>query len=473
MNVILIILDTLQRNYLGAYGGRWVRTPNMDKLAGESCVFTNAYPESLPTLQVRTALHTGRRVYPFREDVRRKGDMAVSPGWGPIPEEWVTISEILQERGYRTGLITDTFPEFRPGKNFHRGFDQYTFIRGQEDDTYISGIPAGTRRIDDYYWEIIAEGRRYHAVSRNSERLRIHNQYFKNTAHRKNEEDYFAPQVFSEAAKWLYQNQDARNLFLVVDSLDPHEPWDPPTYYRKLYDPDDDMDKDIIWSTYCSSHLLPERQLRRLKANYAGEITMVDRWLGYFLDTLEYMDILKKTLVVLISDHGHHVGEKNLVGKFAYPIFPEVADLVLFIRDPKGRNAGHRVDDFVYDMDVTPTILSFLGLDIPQEMEGVNLIPVMDDQKHTNRDHLTVAYRNNVVVKTRTFWYIGRLDRSEEMLFDIQNDPELTRDLAGEKQNVCEKMHRLALEDAKGPIPEYIMNWPKYKVFGGLRWPEE
>ncbi len=464
MNVVLIILDSLQKNYVGAYGNKWIKTPNLDRLAKDSCIFTNAYPESLPTLEVRIALHTGKRVYPFRENVTRKWDRVVQPGWGPIPEDWKTLSEILHEEGYRTGFITDTYHQFKPGKNFHRGFDQFTFIRGQEDDKYISGKLFDERKIEDYYIKPSKE--------KTSFKLRyyMHVSYFKNTALRKSEEDYFAPQVFKKAAEWLYQNQDAEKFFLVVDSFDPHEPWDPPTYYRKMYDSDDDLEKDIIFSTYSSSHFLTERQIKRLRANYAGEITMVDRWLGYFLDTMEYMGLDKNTLLILISDHGHHVGEKNLVGKFPYPILPEVAELVLFIRDPERKYAGKKVDDFVYDFDIAPTILSFLNITPPSDMEGKNLLPVIEGKEKTGRDYVTVAWQNNIMVKKDKFWYIGRLDRSEEMLFNMENDPEMRENIAVSEKDVCEMMHKLAIKDAKGEIPEYVKNWPKYKVYGGWKW---
>ena len=63
-NVILIMLDSLRRDYVGCYGNDWIRTPNIDALAGEGVRFVNAYPEALPTLPVRRAMHTGMRTFP-------------------------------------------------------------------------------------------------------------------------------------------------------------------------------------------------------------------------------------------------------------------------------------------------------------------------------------------------------------------------------------------------------------------------
>jgi hypothetical protein len=72
-NVVLVILDSLRRDHLGAYGNTWVRTPNLDALSKESLRFTRPYPESAPTILVRRAIHTGKRVFPFRDRHRFRG----------------------------------------------------------------------------------------------------------------------------------------------------------------------------------------------------------------------------------------------------------------------------------------------------------------------------------------------------------------------------------------------------------------
>jgi len=139
MNVVLIIIDTLRQDHVGCYGNKWIKTPYLDSLAKESVLFTQAYPESLPTLQVRRVLQTGCRIFPFRGHKDYKGDFVGASGWGPVSEERDTIAEILQHNSYRTAFITDTYHQFKPSKNFHRGFDEWTWIRGQEGDPYRSG----------------------------------------------------------------------------------------------------------------------------------------------------------------------------------------------------------------------------------------------------------------------------------------------------------------------------------------------
>ncbi len=130
-----------------------IATPHLDAFARESVRFDRAYPEALPTLCARRTIYTGRRTYPFHNgDFRHiKGDfVGIAPGWGPIPESQATLAEMYEADGFRTGLVSDLYHEFKPSKNFWRGFHQWTFIRGQEADAARSGPFPSQAEID--YW---------------------------------------------------------------------------------------------------------------------------------------------------------------------------------------------------------------------------------------------------------------------------------------------------------------------------------
>jgi arylsulfatase A-like enzyme len=137
MNLVTIIIDSLRADHVGINGNSWIKTPSMDALGRESVRFTRAFPESMPTVQVRKALHTGKRVFPYRNWTPYKP--APTPGWTPLNESDATMAEILQGKGYRTALMTDLYHIFRPGMNFIRGFDEWRFTRGQEFDAFRSG----------------------------------------------------------------------------------------------------------------------------------------------------------------------------------------------------------------------------------------------------------------------------------------------------------------------------------------------
>ena len=447
MNAILIVLDSLRKDHVGCYGNDWIVTPNLDSLARESVVFTKAYPESLPTLPFRRSLYTGCRVFPFEGHAAQKGDfVAMSPGWGPIREDRDTLAELLQMRRYRTALISDCYHQFKPSKNFHRGFSQWQWIRGQENDPYKLGPPIPEEELERYMPENLRNPFQIEQVMK---------QYLKNVRDRKGEEDYFGPQVFRAAADWITENRDAESFFLTVESFDPHEPWDPPEEYVRLYDKGEAPCRDVNTSLYGPADQLTEAELKRLRANYAGEVTMVDRWLGKFLDTVRQAGLMDETMIVVVSDHGHCVGEHNLVSKQGHPLCREVADLALLIRFPDGTGAGTTCEGFVYNHDIAPTILNRLGAAGSEGMDGADLMPLIKGGPSL-RDHVTVGYGPFAMVRDEEYWYNAYLWGEMARLYRIADDPGLENNIAAENPDVVERMQNWAIEDAGGVVPQLL-----------------
>ena len=126
-NVVLVIVDSLRKDHIGAYGNDWIKTPNLDALAKESLRFTRAYPESIPTIPARRAIHTGKRTWPFVDWVPPKGEDIILQGWQPIPNGQTTLAETMRAAGYGTYFVTDNLQQYKPSYNMHRGFDAYDF----------------------------------------------------------------------------------------------------------------------------------------------------------------------------------------------------------------------------------------------------------------------------------------------------------------------------------------------------------
>jgi arylsulfatase A-like enzyme len=454
MNSILIIIDSLRQDHVGAYGNDWILTPHLDAFAKESLIFTQCYPESLPTLPVRRALHTGKRAYPFHGHKEYKGDFNGAPGWGPIPEDQDTLAEILGQHDYRSVFITDTYHQFKPSKNFHRGFDEWIWIRGQEHDKYKSGPPVS----DDFIAKHIKQAIDGKVSIADAGLLDFLRKYFMNNAYRMTEQDYYPAKVFREASRWLWDNQDAKNIFMVVDSFDPHEPWEPPVYYRQLYDPNDDC-VDVIQSLYGPwKGKLTERELKRIQANYAGEVTMVDRWFGYFLESLRYTGRLEHSVVAIISDHGHNLGidpgDKGLVSKQGHPMTRAVASLVLMMRHPEGQAKGTKSEVLLYNHDLPATLLSMVGIEPEQKMDGINFWQDATSNNLSLRDHVTIAWGPLVSVINDKYWYNASIWGEEPLLYAIEDDLNLEHNIADDNPSVCKDMIEFAIEDAGGKIPE-------------------
>ncbi|HET7271471.1 MAG TPA: sulfatase, partial [Rubrobacter sp.] len=350
MNVILVILDSLRKDHIGVYGNDQIQTPNLDALAGESLRFTQAYPESLPTLCARRAIHTGMRTWPFRDIVKLPGESFQPAGWQPIPEQQITLSETLLNAGYSTTLFSDTQPMFHPSMNFQRGFGVFEWVRGQERDRFRPKLGVPEDQI------------RQNTVPGNDDSMvdKVR-QYLANTKDRKTEEDWFAPRLFTRGIEYLERADEGQPFFLVMDSFDPHEPWDPPEEYVRLYS-DGYADRNPIVPNYGSSDWIDDTELERMKALYSGEVTMVDRWFGHFLDKMESTGRMDDTLLIVVADHGVALGEHGATGKPYGALWPELTDIPLFIRHPEGKGAGQTTDYFASTHDIAPTILGAVGL---------------------------------------------------------------------------------------------------------------
>jgi arylsulfatase A-like enzyme len=437
-NVVLVIIDSLRKDHLGAYGNPWIRTPNLDALAKESLRFERAYPESLPTICARRAIHTGMRTWPFRDRRRYKGVDIPIWGWEPIPRDQTHLAEILKENGYQTLMVTDNLHQYKPSMNFQLGFDVFDYIRGQTTDGYAPAWTApqekvrGALGLSDYF-----------------------EQYFANTSYRETEEDWFAPQVFTRAAQMLEVVSEGPPFFMVVDCYDPHPPNDPPDKYTSLYD--DPYDAPEPYSPVQGpSDYLTERQLQRIRALYAGETTMMDRWLGTFLDKMEELGLFENTLLVLLSDHGVGFGEHGIAGKPHYALWPEVTDVPFLIRHPGGEGAGDTSDHFASTHDVAPTVLGFLGVEPEQPMDGQDLSVLLGGEEPDPRPHFTLGYHDYVWTRDERYAMFCRNDRENTKLFDVQRDPEMRKDIAAGYPDVVGRMFdEYVLGDAGGPLPVY------------------
>lgn len=459
MNVVLVVFDTLRRDALGCYETppAWgtIATPNLDAFARESVCFTRAYPEALPTLPARRSLYTGQRTYPFHNgQFRLKGDFVPAPGWGPIPEEQHTLAEILGAAGYRTALVSDLYHEFKPSKNFWRGFDQWTFIRGQETDPSRSG-PAPTQEEIDYwvpppFQELIA--RHQGATGKNWFTSGI----LLNMRDRVRESQWFNAQVMREAAQWLEQNRDAERFFLTVESFDPHEPWFVPEHYRRAYDSTDGPEQVI--SPYAEVPELDPALLLRTRANYSGLVTMCDRWFGHLVETLRVLGLLENTLVVVATDHGHSLGERRgYIGKRGYPSDPEVLDVALLVRHPRGVGAGTTCDAWVQHHDISATILAATGVQPPESLAGRTFWESAFAGGSASRDHVTVGWGAAMTVVTDRWWFNCKVDGRGALLYDRTGPDPFGENRAEQEIAVCRELFALGQADGGGTFPDYLL----------------
>ncbi len=366
-NVIVIMNDSLRRDHINAYhvpppwkrpgheDEPFIRTPSLDALAEEAMRFDRAYIASYPTIPNRTDLYTGRYGFAYR-------------GWQPLEPKDVILPELAGAHGYTTALFFDTPPLGAGNYNFMRGFDAWRWIRGQHGDRYITD-PRVPTPIDADRHKI----RSWEGTQR----------YLRNQANREYEKDYLAPRTITAAMEWLEKNYMQDGFLLWIDTWDPHEPFDPPPHYLTLYDKPDYQGQHIIFPQYGRADYMTPEELDHVRALYAGEVTMVDTWVGYLLDTVKRLGLLDNTLIIHMSDHGHLFGDHGLEGKPGGQLgtlFEPTTRIPLMIRHPGGTGAGQCIEPIVQPPDILPTILDFLDVPIPNTVQGRSLWPLVNGE---------------------------------------------------------------------------------------------
>ncbi len=417
MNVVGIMLDSLRCDHVGCYGNDWISTPVLDELARDSLRFTNAYPEGLPTIPVRTALWTGQCTLAFRP-------------WQPLVKEDVTAAEILRTYGYRTALITDTYHMLKPDMNFHRGFHNHQWIRGQESDGYRSCEPD--RDVEDF----ITEG------MRDSRNHRMLIQYLRNTTGRRGPEDYFPHQVFSAAARWVREAATRGDFFLWVDSFDPHEPWDPPAPYDTMYTDPNYTGKKIIHPKYGPVGWMTEEELQNTRALYAGEVTFVDHCVGFLIDALKETGVYDDTLIVALSDHGHPHGDHGDIMKHDRDLYNELLRIPLLIKRPDGKYADGTCDALVQQQDLLPTILDTLGIGPVVPMHGKSLWPLVGGKVDKLHDYVVMGYHpsEHRCIRDQEWSFILRPEGQQDELYNLIEDPKEQNNLIAERTDIAQRM---------------------------------
>lgn len=427
MNLIVICADTFRGDYLGCYGNKWIKTPYLDKFAQESILFENGFVEGLPTGPERLVFFTGKYTLPFR-------------GWVPFSPDEITLAQILREEGYINGLITDNFHFFEPDMNYHRGFHSFKWIRGQEVDPYVSA-PVGDK--PERYLKIGSEKIPVEKKQDSDPREHLA-QYLRNTHLREKEEDFFAAQVMTESARWLEENSSHERFFLWIDCFDPHEPWDPPQKYYDMYKSSEYTGPKLIspWDISLYAEDFTGEEIRHIKALYAGEVTFVDRWIGYLLENIEALGLKRDTIIMFLSDHGTALGEHNNMSKTARnghnTLYRELVKIPLIIYVPGGPQTV-RIKDFAWTPDIFPTILHLLDIEATFKVNGRSLWPLVEKRGDGKRSFIISGWFDlkTYYVSTEEWSYIHTPNKENRELYYISKD-------SGETSNVIAKYPKVA-----------------------------
>ena len=375
MNVLFVSIDSLRRDFLGAYAERPrvleydVATPNLDRFAERATVFDTHYAGSMFCMPTRREWFAGVTEFPWR-------------GWGPVEPFDTTLPLAAREAGAFTQLVTDHYHYFQHGASgYYEDFNAFEFVRGHEFDAWR----ASPRRPDD---RLLAQA---DADDADGVDFMDRAQYARNVAgfDESDEREFFAPKVFSSAIDFL--NDVAWDDWLCyVDSFDVHQPFHCPEPYASMYTDEDPQDPDLsFWPEWGrvddGQGTISDRQLAFARAQFAGKVTMVDEWFGRLIDALDARGLREETAVVVTSDHGYSLGDHGYVGKVHMPMYDVLAKTPLLIDHP--RADGGRVSQLTAAVDLHPTLLSTLdATDHGDHPHGRDLVPLLRDASGTHRE---------------------------------------------------------------------------------------
>ena len=449
MRFVYIMIDTLRADYLGCYGCEQGLTPELDALAKESFVFDRAYISSFPTVPNREDIFTGKYGFPHH-------------GWGPLPSDAVTMAEIFTERGYLTQLITDTPHLIGRHYGYQRGFQAYHWVRGHENDVYLTRynqpfeqmMPYDKTRMDELYFPNIP-----HPKLDGHPLVDFH--FWINRDRLASEQKYFVATTAQDTSQWIEDNYKCSDFVLWVDTFECHEPFAPPEYYVERFDPGYDGDP-MYYPDDGPSDKYTKAELGNMRARFAGEVALTSKWVGHVIRKLQDVGIYDDTMLVVTSDHGTYLGEHGRTGKFLlneqqeitpWPQYDEVHRVPLLIKMP-GQTRGKRVKQVVQPVDFLPTMVDLAKAKTDLAFEGHTMRPLLEGRPgEWPRKYAYGGF--SLRDYEPTFWTmvtgrgwclnVGGSAGDKPELFHLKTDPGQTKNVYRQNKKVAETMGRAYL----------------------------
>ena len=168
---------------------------------------------------------------------------------------------------------------------------------------------------------------------------------------------------------------------------------------------------------------------------------------------MEELNLFENTLLILLSDHGVAHGEHGYTGKPDYVLWPEITDIPFFIRHPEGKGAGETSDYYASTHDVAPTILGYLGIEPPQELDGQDLSVLLEGGEPEARPHFTIGYNDHVWARDDRYVMFSTNQGADAKLYDVQRRPRhAQRHRRGRAQHRQADVRRLHAKGRRRPL---------------------
>lgn len=449
-NIILIMADQWRHDGLGIIGNPVIQTPHLDRLAEDGAVFTHAYSAVPSCIPARAALLTGQHQ-------RHHGRVGYADG---VPWTYpVTMGSVFSEAGYHTQVVGKMHVD--PARNLlgfhnvvlHDGYLHWNRHRNPTliaDDDYLADLRQKYGPAADYIDSGI--GCNSYVVNPWPYDIMLHPTAW----------------VTTQSIDFLRRRDPTKPFLLKVSYHRPHPPLDPPQAYFDIYK---DMELPPLpkgdWvgraglpstknlrPTPDSPHLLSEPGIDRARRGYYAQCTFIDHQINRLIMALIEHRIWRNTAIVFTADHSEMLYDHGLVAK-RLP-YENSAGIPLIIRPPlnKAIPGGITIDKPVELRDILPTLCDIAGIPIPEEVDGVSVMPLIRGEqpewrKWLHGEHEMGLLSNHWITdgKLKYSWYS---QTGAEQLFDLVSDPQECHDLVEELPAELAKWRCHLIEELRG-----------------------
>lgn len=349
-NLIIVTPDQMRRDYLGCYGNKEIRTPGIDGLSSEGITFENCYCAAPLCAPSRISFATSTY---FSEHNHRNY-------WSAISADVPNLVTQLKKKGYRTGMY---------GKNHLFLYDDLERIWDGLDEICLGNYDGHEEYTHSWSSFQLEPDHRFNITGR----------------------------LTDEAISFIEENRE-KPFFTWINYQDPHPAFTCPPPYDTMYDPDNivpgedwyfcDESKDgtgepvrsKVWRTHSEMDLCTDEDYRNAAARYMGQITYVDDCVERLLTYLKERGLEETTVVLFFSDHGELLGSHHMMHKI--PVFYDCLTRIPVILKYPGCQKGVRFQGFVEEIDLVPTLLELLSVNIPDTMCGQSFYSRLKEGKY-------------------------------------------------------------------------------------------
>jgi arylsulfatase A-like enzyme len=333
-NVFIYLVDALRADHLSCYGYEKKTSPFLDKFSKDSILFKKCFANASWTRPAVASILTG--LYPNKHRAESRKEK--------LSSDAIMISEVLQSKGFSTHYITAN-SNVSKAFNFKQGIDNYLYLAKRQEnkkDRYFSS-------------EFINEN------------------FFKS---------------ISESADFA-----EKPIFAYLHTVDPHEPYTPQDPFLKFKRQDLEKGREHLANAANlykkrGTSGLTEKDLAYVTSLYDCEILHNDYYFGEFIEFLKDKDLYDNSIIVFLADHGEQFMEHRGL-THGNSIYNEEIHVPLVIKFPGGEYADQQSELYVSQVDIVPTILDYLGMDIPPKVDGENVLPFLDE----------VGFKRTILIK--------------------------------------------------------------------------